>query len=311
MKLNFLEQIKDRLFSNTAFIPVLGSLVLVLVLTVTLGLVSENQDNRQHAAGPVPTLTSTPLMSTQADTTAGTEMKCEDYQGAKCIAGDDWLKNRDLCTGAYTVNTGVMCTGTNGSPDPAKICCIKNGTDASNGTCESKGGSCQYPDTTACKSDNTGTCLTIDATCLDAGGNPTGNPCLAINTVTTPTTTPSVTPSSANCLIAKDGKEYCCPTGATRCGQTTDTICPLCVSAGQTCATGSQYSEAMCTAAFGSGSGCDPTSDQAAIDARCSTSTRGCTGGGQVFDKWACVANSSGSGGHCESQCKIDPSINP
>jgi hypothetical protein len=87
-------------------------------------------------------------------------------------------------------------------------------------------------------------------------------------------------------------------------------MCPLCVAAGQTCATGSQYSEATCTATFGSGSSCDPTSQQT-IDASCSSSTRGCTGSGQAFDKWACVTNSSGSGSHCESQCKIVSPLNP
>lgn len=272
---NTIPHLSGILSRHTRFIPLLGVLALVLAVPVTLNLIEQNQDNRQQAATP------DDVVSVQQNPGAGGGATCESVNGT-CIHGDEFLSTQYRFAAASTSNT-YSC------PESDHICLVQSLPTTENQTCT---GQC-HASATDCDTNNPGQQCTVDASgsCLASG-----HTCFNV--------APLDPVASTNCSIAANGQEYCCPTGSTLCGSTSDTQCPLCVAQGGTCTSGSQFSEAVCTADMGGGSqaSCDPTTQQT-IDASCSSSVKGCTGPGQAFDKWACEQNTEGTGSHCVSVC--------
>lgn len=268
--------------SHTKVIPLLGVLALLLALPLTLNLIEQSQDNRQQAARNNEQFS---IQQHSPDPNVGRET-CQSV-GGRCETESEWAGNQSIFAAA-SVDGSLQCPQKNGQN---QVCIIQERANESNQTCDTSAGfSCDFKDQNECaKSVGEENCESEpNARCQN------GNACMKISGSSAPTTPPSV---PSNCSIASDGKQYCCPEGTTYCGKTSNTSCPLCVSAGQVCSTGQRWSVAQC-----SNLGGGPTAS-CNTDTECSNSNlpHSCTAEQTVV--WQCVNNNTSTGKHCVHTC--------
>lgn len=99
-----MKKIKEWLLAESHFIPVFGVLILIVILSITINLTMQNQDNRQEAASRSP-------VSIQSN---GTD--CSN-SGGVCVNLASWKANPGSCAGV-NISDEYSCS------DPALRCCV-------------------------------------------------------------------------------------------------------------------------------------------------------------------------------------------